>query len=314
VPKIAYGEEKNLRAGTLAIISWADGVATDYARRGLELTVRQLYYQGVSANLFPNSERSYKNLIHAVGEGRMHGLIDWNHLTDRGRNAHGTGWAGHQLPTIESLFQGRENYRTHDLWEGQEFRPEVWIEKQALEQVAERGANRWRVPYIACKGYMSASEMWSASYHRLTSYMDAGQVPVIIHLGDHDPSGIDMSRDIEERLTLFADDRHLELRRIALNMDQIDAYQPPPNPAKSTDSRFAGYIREYGSSSWELDALRPEMLIDLIGTEIQSLIDFDIWNERMQEEEEAQDEMREFTDLLDGRIDEVKTYLEENPA
>lgn len=312
MPKIAYGDPKKLRSGTLDIISWADGVAHDYARRGLGLTVRQLYYQGVSANKFPNSERSYKNLIHAVNEGRLNGLLDWRHLVDRGRNAYNVGWAGAEIPSIESLIQSNAQYRVHDLWKGQDRRVEVWIEKQALEQVAQRAASKYRAPYIACKGYMSQSEMWSASYDRLNGYIDDGQEPLIIHLGDHDPSGIDMSRDIEERLSLFADDHPIEIRRIALNMDQIEQYAPPPNPAKSSDSRFAGYVREYGNESWELDALRPEMLIDLIQTEIRSVIDFELWNERQDEENTAIEEMTELSDLLEGRIDEVKTYLEEN--
>jgi hypothetical protein len=309
MPYIQYGPQKNLREATLRIISWADKVATDYARRGFELTVRQLYYQGVSTDMFPNSEKSYQNLIRAVTEGRMHGLIDWRHLTDRGRQAYGTGWFGHTMPEIDDLIKQNASYRTVDLWDGQDFRPEVWVEKQALEQVAQRGASRWRVPYIACKGYMSASEMWAASYDRLTEYIQAGQTPVIIHLGDHDPSGIDMSRDIEERLTMFADGTPIELRRIALNMDQVDEFQPPPNPAKSTDSRFGEYLARYGSESWELDALRPELLIELIGKEISSLVDEDRMNQQREEERAGMAEMEELGELIEGRVDDVLEFL-----
>jgi hypothetical protein len=118
MPKIAYGEQKNLRSKTLDIIYWADKVAQDYANRRLDLTVRQLYYQGVSANKFPNSERSYQNLIHAVNEGRLHGLIDWDHLTDRGRNAYNTGWFDTEIPSIESLIQDAAGGRVLDLWQG----------------------------------------------------------------------------------------------------------------------------------------------------------------------------------------------------
>ncbi|MEU1600459.1 hypothetical protein ABZ468_48860 [Streptomyces sp. NPDC005708] len=107
-----------------------------------------------------------------------------------------------------------------------------------------------------------------------------GQKPVVIHLGDHDPSGIDMTRDIGERLALFGAD--VEVRRIALNMDQVDAYDPPPNPAKLTDSRATAYIREYGRSSWELDALDPTSLDQLIEDEIDSWRDDDLWDRATQ--------------------------------
>jgi hypothetical protein len=166
MPKIAY-VEKNIRGERLDLIYWADRVATDYKRRGLDLTLRQLYYQGVTANIFPNSERSYKRLGDAVSDGRMVGLIDWDHLTDRTRNAGGTSSFTSEFPSMQAVMDTAKHYFTHDLWEGQEFQPEVWVEKQALEQVAQRAAGAYRVPFIACKGYMSLSEMWSAGYRRL---------------------------------------------------------------------------------------------------------------------------------------------------
>lgn len=308
MPKIAY-IEKDVRESTLQLIYWADRVATDYKRRGLDLTLRQLYYQGVSANVFPNSERSYKRLGNAVADGRLLGLIDWSHLTDRGRNAHGTSAFESDFPTMQYVMNLAKLYFTHDLWEGQDFRPEVWVEKQALEQVAQRAANSYRVPYIACKGYMSASEMWEAGYHRLAEYARAGQTPVIIHLGDHDPSGIDMSRDIEERLTMFSE-TNVILHRIALNMDQIDEFNPPPNPAKTTDSRYADYRKRYGDESWELDALKPEMLIDLIENHIAGLLDFDLYEEKLAEEEAEQARAAQ----VGERWTEIEAWLEANPA
>lgn len=308
MPKIQY-TYKNVRGATLELILWADKVASNYAARGLDLTLRQLYYQGVSANVFPNSERSYKRLGNAVADGRLLGLIDWAHLTDRGRNAYGTGSFGRGFPTMQAVMDQAKHYFTHDLWEGQDFRPEVWVEKQALEQVAQRAAGAYRIPYIACKGYMSASEMWEAGYNRIGDYVASGQIPVIIHLGDHDPSGIDMTRDIEERLTLFAGGE-VQVHRIALNMDQIDEFNPPPNPAKQTDSRFEEYAIRFGNQSWELDALKPEMLIDLIKTKIVSLLDVDLYKERVAEEKVEQEK----ASIVGERWDEIEAWLEANPA
>lgn len=308
MPKIAY-IEKNVKAPSLELIGWADKVASDYASRGLGLTLRQLYYQGVASDRFPNSERSYKRLGNIVNDGRLLGLIDWNHLTDRGRTAHGTDAFGSMFPSMQEVMDTAKWYFTHDLWKGQQYRPEVWVEKQALEQVAERATAGYRCGYIACKGYMSQSEMWSAGYNRLMEYANAGQTPVIIHIGDHDPSGIDMTRDIEDRLSMFAE-TPIEVRRIALNMDQIHEFNPPPNPAKITDSRFTEYARTYGTESWELDALKPELLIDLVKGEIESLIDFGLWAERSDEEAAKQLEAEEVGD----RWPEIKAFLEANPT
>jgi DNA repair exonuclease SbcCD nuclease subunit len=76
-----------------------------------------------------------------------------------------------------------------------------------------------------------------------------------------------MTRDIRDRLELFAsghlgwtDANRISVERIALNWDQVEQYSPPPNPAKLTDSRGAGYVACTATSSWELDALEPTVL------------------------------------------------------
>lgn len=56
----------------------------------------------------------------------------------------------------------------------------------------------------------------------------------------------------------------VEVRRLALNMEQVRKYDPPPNPAKVTDSRFAAYCDQFGDESWELDALSPKVVADTL--------------------------------------------------
>jgi hypothetical protein len=309
VPRIQY-EDWNPKPETLQLVLWADAVARDYKRRGYSLSVRQLYYQGVSQNKFANSERSYKNLIAAVSRARLAGLMDWRLLEDRTRETHATGWFGREMPNPWDLARGTKWSMSHDLWEGQENRVEIWVEKQALEEVASKAAGQFRVPYIACRGYMSQSEMWVAGHDRLKEYGEAGQHPIILHIGDHDPSGIDMTRDVEERLTMFAE-TDVEVRRLALNWDQIEQYNPPPNPAKITDSRAKGYIREYGVSSWELDALRPELLVELLTDEIGRIVDKDLFNERLAEEERERDGVEERYNRLEENWDAVEAFLDE---
>lgn len=119
-----------------------------------------------------------------------------------------------------------------------------------------------------------------------------GQLPIVFHLGDHDPSGIDMTRDIEDRLALFAD-HVIEVRRLALNRDQIDLYKPPPNPAKVTDSRSDGYIAEHGHDSWELDALSPTVLADLITDAVTGVRDELAWSAAAKREASERTLLRE---------------------
>lgn len=276
---------------TLDVIRHANRICAQYRSQGYNLSLRQLYYQFVSQDLIPNSDRSYKRLGSIVNDARLAGELDWSYIEDRGRNVHG-GWGGYSSPGhyIESVADGY----VEPLWRDQEYRPEVWVEKEALADVMARATGPDRVPYLACKGYMSQSEMYAAA-KRFERHRRRGKTPLVIHLGDHDPSGIDMTRDISDRLCELSNG-YVEVRRIALTMAQIEQYEPPPNPAKLTDSRGTTYVEEYGYESWELDALPPNVLVDLVQAELDTLIDRDALEAAREHEQENEDRIRLIAD------------------
>jgi len=270
MPKIKY-VDRRFSAASLAVIDKANEIIESYATQGYDLTLRQLYYQFVARDLIPNTQREYKKLGSIINDGRLAGLIDWDRLVDRTRNVQLNSHWTHPKHIVEVC---AEQYQI-DKWQDQESRIEVWIEKDALIGVIEGVCQREDVSYFSCRGYNSQSEMWGASIRLFKHYEESGQHPVIIHLGDHDPSGIDMTRDIEDRLRLFGLD--ITVERIALNMDQVEKYGPPPNPAKITDSRAKQYIHDFGTKSWELDALEPTMLEKLIASKIARYRDEKLW-------------------------------------
>ncbi len=296
--------ELNMRQDRLSLIDTANDIIREYQRDGYTLTLRQLYYQFVARGLIENKERSYKNLGNVINDGRMAGLISWLAIEDRGRGVRP--WLIEE--DEQAVLSGIEYGLSLDYWERQNAYVEVWVEKEALASVIERPCSTWRVPYMACKGYLSASEAWRSG-RRFMKKLDAGRRCVLIHLGDHDPSGIDMTRDNGDRVALFSEQPDgVEVRRIALNMDQVDEYSPPPNPAKITDSRAADYIERFGDTSWELDALNPRILDRLITAEIQSVIDTDLWDETVAEEGER----REILAKLHDNFDEISQYIRDN--
>ncbi|MEV1063429.1 hypothetical protein [Streptomyces sp. NPDC050263] len=271
MPRRAYIERK-FSPASKALIVKAEEICRAYAAQGFDLTLRQLYYQFVARDLLPNKLSEYKRLGSVVNDARLAGLLDWSYIVDRTRNLRGLPHWDDPRSVIQAAASG---YRT-ERWASQPYRVEVWIEKDALVGVIAGVCERHDIDYFSCRGYTSQSELWGAA-QRMIGYQGSGQKPVVIHLGDHDPSGVDMTRDIRERLALFEAD--VEVRRIALNMDQVLAYDPPPNPAKLTDSRAGGYIREHGRSSWELDALEPTLLDRLIEDEIELFRDEDLWDQ-----------------------------------
>lgn len=281
MPMICYTPRK-FSAESQALINQANMIFGEYQSQGYVLTLRQLYYQFVSRDLLPNNMQSYKRLGSVINDARLAGLVDWELMEDRTRSLkQQPSWAS---PT-QIVAAVAEQFRI-DKWKTQQYRPEIWIEKDALAGVFERVCEELQVPYFSCRGYTSQSEMWVAGQH-MDQWSRREQIPVVFHFGDHDPSGIDMTRDIIDRLNLFGAGGvcAVDLRRLALNQDQVEQYNPPPNPAKITDSRAAEYIKNYGDESWELDALPPDVLAGLVRDEILSIRDEKLWLLAVEQEE-----------------------------
>lgn len=292
---------REFKAETEQIIEYADQVLNEYATQGYILTVRALYYKFVTRDLFPEDRRwrltktgrwvkdpngtknatpNYKWLGEIITNSRLAGYIDWDMLEDRTRKLEKVhAWKN----PMDLMNAALEQYHLAR-WGNQEYRPEVWLEKDALIGIIEDKCKKLDVPYIACKGYMSQSGMWKAA-QRMIKFIRDGYKPVIFHLGDHDPSGLDMSQDIVNRLDLFIEYESFVfgtdwmMERIALNMDQIRINQPPPQPAKPGDSRSREYEKKYGPDCWELDSMEPEEMNTLIEDHVKGLIDQEKWDE-----------------------------------
>ncbi len=291
----------NPRSQSLALVDTAESIIDEYLEDGYTLTLRQLYYQFVARDIIENTEQSYNNLGSIITKARMAGMLDWEAIEDRNRE-HKRFWTEESERQVISENPG---FIRFDQWDRQDTYVEVWVEKEALGNVVSRACNEWLVPHLSCKGYLSASEAWRAG-RRFLDKMEQGKDCVLIHLGDHDPSGIDMTRDNADRVAMFSDHfADVDVRRIALNRDQISHFNPPPNPAKITDSRAKQYIKKFGRTSWELDALEPQVMSLMIQEEIKSCIDFNTWEQVSKEEQEA----KQTLESLHNNWDEVKAFL-----
>ena len=279
----------------IALIAVARDIIDEYRQEGFKLTLRQLYYQFVARDIIPNTERSYKNLGTLISNARLAGVIDWTAIEDRTRflrkEAH---W-----DSPADILRGASHQFRFDKWDTQPNYVEVWIEKDALVGILERVCKDLDVPIMSCRGYGSQSMMWESAQRFLAH---ENQRCYIIHLGDHDPSGIDMTRDIEDRLYELRV-CNLDVRRVALNLDQIDEYDPPPNPTKLSDTRAKDYVVVYGQKSWELDALEPKVLEGIVEKEVESLMDHDKFAQRSEDEDEARAQLQELAEQFEGDND-----------
>lgn len=295
---------------SLAIIHSAEAVINRYAAQGYDLSLRQLYYQFIAANLFPpswidasynlkhglpadtkNTEKNYKNLGGIISDARLAGLLDWDAIKDRGRECiEPSHWTSPQ-DIINSCAHG---FRI-DKWADQPNYVEVMVEKQALEGVLQPVCTELDINFMANKGYSSSSAMYEAGQRMEEKIRDEKSVHVI-YLGDHDPSGMDMTRDIDDRLMMFtradsSDEFTISVHRVALNMPQVRELNPPENPAKITDSRAAGYIERFGESSWELDAIEPRALAQIVREKVVELRAETLWLKAVRREAAMRDEL-----------------------
>jgi len=288
--------EHKFNHASLQLIETANGILEDYRRLGYRLSLRQLYYQLVARDFIENSIRSYKRVGNLVSDARLAGLLDWGMIEDRNRETViPTAWESPAQIVRAAATQFRL-----DRWQGQPCYVEVMVEKDALSGILEPVCRDLHVRFTANKGYSSSSAMYEGGGRIYQAYEDGKDIH-IFYLGDHDPSGIDMTRDIRERLNLFVYACPIEVHRLALNYDQVETWQPPENPAKETDSRYHAYADEFGASSWELDAVEPRELAMLVRHGVTELIDKDRWAVVLNEESLMRAELEQFAEDYENR-------------
>jgi hypothetical protein len=141
-------ETRRFTANTLELIDHANRIIREYQALGFTLTLRQLYYQFVARSLLENEQLEYKRLGRVVKDARRAGLIDWTAIEDRTRNVRSSVSWGSPAGIIAAA---AEQYR-EELWLGQKYRPEVWIEKDALLGIIDGVCDEFRIPHFACGG------------------------------------------------------------------------------------------------------------------------------------------------------------------
>lgn len=288
--------ERSFASASAEMVKTINEILEEYRLQGFRLSLRQLYYQLVARDFIPNNQRSYKNIGNLVSNARQAGLIDWGMIEDRNRE---TTINGHWDNPAQIVEAAARQFQI-DKWEEQDYHIEVLVEKDALSGVLEPVCRDLDIGITANKGYSSSSTMYEIG-KRLYRHYENGKDICVIYLGDHDPSGIDMTRDVRERLQMYSRVQHIEVIRLALNYDQVQLWSPPENPAKETDSRYQAYVDKFGESSWELDAVEPAQLASLVRDAVIARRDGDKWQNAEDRENEMKAELVRFVDQYNSR-------------
>lgn len=353
--RLAFTPKLKLSRANVEKLFRINRIIDSYTEQGYRLTLRQLYYQLVSKNVIPNNVKEYVKLGDLLTKGRMAGVVDWDGIEDRVRSP--------RIPyscddTDDAINDTINQYRL-DRQRDQDKYIELWVEKDALSNVLSRKTYYYHIRLMVNRGYSSTTAMYDA-YNRILPRLAKGQSCHILYLGDHDPSGLDMIRDINERLVVmlynqpqeiadyvenemdiddfkaleqeyidepfcYVEDyegeiefspiiayihKNFSIRHIGLTKEQIDQYNPPPNPAKITDPRAKDYIAAHGKISWEVDALEPSVLHEIIDSNILDLIDKKKFDTLLKQEDADKTKLATVLPKADT-VDEIQLMFED---
>jgi hypothetical protein len=259
------------------------------AQYDVRLTVRQIYYRLISPpfQLFANKLSNYKGFDKILTRAREKGEVNWRKIEDRSRTTIGgdSGFDSPELFTDAMIVWTKrawENY-TRPAWKDQSKYVEVWVEKDALATLVSNVADGFRVLTYPSRGYSSFTRVMEAIEDRFEEVPEDRSL-TLIHLTDHDPSGLDMTRDVERRIREYwgSSDR-VEIERVALTFEQVKKFDLAPNPTKMADPRSQNYHAQYGNQCWELDALPPDALEKIVKLAILKHIDAGTWDANMEQ-------------------------------
>lgn len=258
---------------------------------GINMTVRQIYYQLVSKHLIENSLKGYKNYNRILTQARKENLIDPFKIVDTSKPV--------LIPSSwdnlgEFIQDVRESYKKK-IWTLQNNYVEVWLEKDALRGVFKPITDKYDVPLLIGRGYQSFTNLM-LGVRRLKNLQD--KTINILYFGDFDPTGLDIPRNIQE--TLFENGINFEFYRLAITQEQIREYNIPPILTKKTDSRARGFIDRFGDEAVELDALNPKVLREMIESSILKYLDDEQYQESLQQEKEDITKIQQFLEKYGG--------------
>jgi hypothetical protein len=238
-------------------------IIVDVVGSDAPMTVRQVFYRVVGLGVITNAESEYLTVVvRQLTKLRLEGILPWSWITD------GTGWTHKSVwygSVEEALDATRRHYR-RDYWRDLDEYVEVWLEKDALAGVLFRVTDEWGVPLMVTRGFASLSYVHNAA----ETIERIGKPTFIYYFGDHDPSGVEIDRNLERRLREFAPGSDIFFERVAVKPWQIEELRLPTRPTKRTAHHGRGL---HEGESVEVDAIPPATLLAMVRGAIERHVD-----------------------------------------
>jgi DNA topoisomerase VI subunit A len=257
------------------------------AKEDRPMTVRQLFYRLVSDGVIKKSEKEYKTtVVRLLGDMRRNREIPFNWIADNTR------WQRKPdtYSDLEQVLEDTAKLYRRAVWQNQDAYVEVWLEKEALSGVLFDVTAEWDVPLMVTRGYPSLSYLHSAGQ----AINEEDKPAYIYYFGDHDPSGVDIPRKVEQGIREFAPDAEVYFERAAVTLSQIDELNLQTRPTKQTDTR----AKSFEGESVEVDAIRPAKLKEIV----RACIEQHVNRNALATLQAAEESEREFLDTMAFKV------------
>jgi hypothetical protein len=217
------------------------------------MTVRQVFYRLVSLGTIRKTETEYKATVNRLLTAmRRAGEIPFGWIADNTRWMRKLRtWSG-----LSAMLEATAKTYRRAIWDEQSAYVEVWLEKDALAGVLYEETELWDVPLMVTRGYPSLSYLYEAA----ETIAAQSRPAYLYYLGDYDPSGIDITRTVEQGIREFAPSAEIYFERVAVTSEQISLWNLPTRPTKASDTRS----KHFQGESVEVDAIPPRVLRELV--------------------------------------------------
>jgi hypothetical protein len=268
---------------TRAEIEALDAALIEIVEQFRPVTVRQVFYQAVNRGLVPKSEtKGYRVVQRRLVALRGSWAIPYGHIVDGTRNVHGY----RRYNDLDEFTTYAAGLYRKDYWATSEVNVEVWLEKDALKGVlVPTVLDECGLGLHVTRGFASITYLQEAA-----EQIEADGRPTYVYvLTDFDPSGVSIAEKVEDELTERASSSDITVERLAVNRQQIDRWNLPTRPTKTSDTRARRFRQVHGTDSVELDAIPPDELRRLVKDAIDSHMEpWRLEQFRMVEREEQQ--------------------------
>lgn len=252
------------------LLEQVDDVLREYVAY-LPLTIRQIFYRLVATFGYPKTEEAYDGLGEKLNRARRAGLVAFAAIRDDGTTELvPSSFSG--LPGFwATVSDAAEGYRL-DRQAGQVAVLELWVEAAGMAPQLAEAVDEYGVRVYSSGGFPSLT----AKYEAATRIAKRGRPTVVLHVGDHDPSGVALfesaAGDVGELATGLGASHDPRFHRLAVTPEQIREHELETAPAKSSDRRGAWQ----GGGTVQAEAFAPDVLAQIVRAAVEQYLDLDV--------------------------------------